>query len=395
MAVGAAALAPHATEAAQASVDDIRIGRHGDATRVVIDLSEPVSYRYIRLGEPPRLAIDLPDVDWTVGADAARTVGLIKGFRFGQPRPGVSRIVLDVAQPFAINRVFELPPNGTRGHRIVTDLVEKPLNGRHHRFAEAITPATARPGTQAAAVMVVRPPARKPPLPPDERIIVIDPGHGGVDPGAIGSTTNILEKEVALRMGLALRKRLEATGRYKVIMTRDADEIVRLRDRLQIARQSEGELFISLHADSLVQAPGVRGASVYTLSERASNDEAARLARKENRADILAGVDLSDQEDIVTEILIDLAQRDANNKSVRFAEVLVEELGVATSMAKRHRAQAGFVVLKSPDMPSVLVELGYLSNPADEKALADDAHIARLAAAVAQAVDVYFGVGPS
>jgi N-acetylmuramoyl-L-alanine amidase len=393
--VGAAGPALRDASAAEVSVDDIRIANHGDATRVVIDLSEPVGYRYISLGQPPRLAIDLPDVDWTVGEDASRTVGLIKGFRFGQPRPGVSRIVLDVAQPFAIDRMFELPPNGTRGHRIVTDLVEKPVNGQHHQFNNAIAPAAAPGDTQAAAMVVIRPPARKPPPPAEEPIIVIDPGHGGIDPGAIDSTTNILEKEVNLRMGLALRARLEATGRYKVIMTRDTDRIVRLRDRLQIARQSEGELFISLHADSLARAPDVRGASVYTLSERASTDEAARLARRENRADILAGVDLSDQADVVTEILIDLAQRDANNKSVSFADLLVEELNGATKMAKRRRAQAGFVVLKSPDMPSVLIELGYLSNAADAKALADDAHIARLAAAVAQAVDVYFGVGPS
>jgi N-acetylmuramoyl-L-alanine amidase len=228
-----------------------------------------------------------------------------------------------------------------------------------------------------------------------ERIIVIDPGHGGVDPGAIGSTSNILEKEVALRMGLALRDQLEATGRYRVIMTRDEDRIVRLPDRLQIARESQGELFISLHADSLVSAPEVSGASVYTLSEPASNDEPARLASKQNRADILAGIDLSNQEDIVPEIPIDLAQRDASNKSIRLAELLVQELNGATKIAKRRRAQAGFVVLKSLDMPSVLIELGYLSNPADEKALADDAHIARLATAVARAVDAYFGVGPS
>jgi N-acetylmuramoyl-L-alanine amidase len=393
--VGAAGLALRDAKAADATVDDIRIASHGDATRVVIDLSKPVSYRYIRLGQPPRLAIDFPDVDWSVGADASRAVGLVKGFRFGEPRPGIARIVLDVAQPFAIDRMFELPPNGRRGHRIVTDLVEKPVNGRHHPLPGRITPAATPGDAQAAAVMVIRPPAKKPPPPLDDRIIVIDPGHGGVDPGAIGSTTNILEKEVALRMGLALRQKLEATGRYKVIMTRDEDRIVRLRDRLQIARQSQGELFVSLHADSLARAPEVRGASVYSLSERASNDEAARLARKENRADILAGVDLSNQEDVVTEILIDLAQRDANNKSVTFAELLVETLNGATKMAKRRRAQAGFVVLKSPDMPSVLVELGYLSNAADEKALADDAHIARLAAAVARAIDLYFGVGPS
>jgi N-acetylmuramoyl-L-alanine amidase len=394
-AMGLAGLILGEARAGEASVDDIRLAKHGEATRVVIDLSKPVSYRHVSLGEPPRLAIDLPEVEWTLDDDASRAVGLVQGFRFGQPRPGVSRIVLDVAQPFEIDRVFELPPSGTHGHRIVTDLVKVPLNGRHQRINGKIATVAAPAETQAAAVVVVWPPARKPAPPVDQRIIVIDPGHGGVDPGAIGSATKLLEKEVALRMGLALRAQLEATGRYKVVMTRTDDRIVRLRDRLQIARQSRGELFISLHADSLTRAPAVSGASVYTLSERASNDEGARLARRENRADILAGIDLSDQADIVTEILIDLAQRDANNKSVRLAEVLVEELKGTTKMAKRRRAQAGFVVLKSPDMPSVLVELGYLSNRADEKAVADDAHIARLAAAVAHAVDLYFGVGSS
>lgn len=191
-------------------------------------------------------------------------------------------------------------------------------------------------------------------------------------------------------MGLELRKRLEATGRYKVVMTRDSDRIVRLRDRLLVAREREGELFLSLHADSLKKAPDVGGASIYTLSERASNDEAARLASKENRAGILAGVDLSEQEDIVTEILIDLAQRDANNKSIRIAELLVEELGNVAKLAKRRRSQAGFVVLKSPDMPSVLIELGYLSNGTDEKALGDPAYLAKLAAAMVRATDRYF-----
>jgi N-acetylmuramoyl-L-alanine amidase len=385
------ALLPGQATAADPSIEDIRIASHGHITRVVIDLSDQVNYQHIALGQPPRLAIDLPQVDWTLGDEASKAVGLIKGFRFGHPSPGVSRIVLDMAQPFEIDRIFELPPNGERGHRVVTDLIELPVNG-------AVNGASTGPGSNGphdAAMVVVRPPARKPAPPPEKRIIVIDPGHGGVDPGAIGSAMKILEKNVALRTGKALRNRLEATGRYRVIMTRSDDQIVRLRDRLRIARESGGELFISLHADSLVQAPNIRGASVYTLSERASNDEAARLARKENRADILAGIDLSNQEDIVTEILIDLAQRDANNRSIELAEALVEQLGDATTMARRRRAQAGFVVLKSPDMPSVLVELGYLSNAADEKALADDAHVAALAGAIARAIDLYFGVGSS
>jgi N-acetylmuramoyl-L-alanine amidase len=377
--------------AADPSVEAIRIASHGHITRVVIDLSDQVDYQHIALGQPPRLAIDLPKVDWTLGDDASKAVGLIKGFRFGHPSPGVSRIVLDMAQPFEIDRIFELPPNGGRGHRVVTDLIELPIDGT----VNGAIAAAGSNGPQSAAMVVVRPPARKPSPPPEKRIIVIDPGHGGVDPGAIGSAMKILEKNVALRTGKALRNRLEATGRYRVIMTRSDDRIVRLRDRLKIARESGGELFISLHADSLVQAPHIGGASVYTLSERASNQEAARLARKENRADILAGIDLSNQEDIVTEILIDLAQRDANNRSIELAEALVQQLGDATKMARRRRAQAGFVVLKSPDMPSVLVELGYLSNAADEKALADDAHIAALAGAIAQAIDLYFGVGSS
>lgn len=227
-----------------------------------------------------------------------------------------------------------------------------------------------------------------------ERIIVIDPGHGGFDPGAIGGTSELLEKEVALRAGLAVRDRLEATGRYQVIMTRDHDRFVPLPDRLEIARQSQGELFVSLHADSLVSAPQVSGASVYTLSPHDSSDDPARLVSEESGAHVLAGMDLSPQENIAPETMIDLAERDTIRGSVRLAELLVQELNGATKMLKLQPAQAGFVVLTSPEMPSVLVELGYLSNPADEQALADDAHIARLATAVARAIDAYFEAGP-
>ena len=228
-----------------------------------------------------------------------------------------------------------------------------------------------------------------------EPMIVIDPGHGGFDPGAISSTSTILEKEVALRMGLALRDELEASGRYRVIMTRDEDRFVQLQDRLRIASQSGGELFISLHADSVANSPEVSGASVYTLSERASGGGLPRLASKENGDEILAGIDLSKQESTVPEMLIDVAERSANNGSIILAELLVQGLSSATKMIKQRPAQADFVVLRSPDMPSVLIELGYLSNPADEKALADDTHIVKVAIAVARAIDAYFAVGSS
>jgi len=225
-------------------------------------------------------------------------------------------------------------------------------------------------------------------------MIVIDPGHGGIDPGASGRE-GTYEKNVVLNTALELRRQLVNSGRYDVILTRDDDTFVRLRDRLQIARASGGHLFLSLHADSLSTNKDVRGAAVYTLSNKASNEEAERLATTENRADILGGIDLSHHEPLVTEILIDLAQRDANNKSLKIADILVAELGDVTKLLRRSRQQAGFVVLKSPDMPSALIELGYLSNVEDERRLSDQDHLSDLSKAIVKAIDRYFGAPPS
>jgi N-acetylmuramoyl-L-alanine amidase len=389
------------TARAQATVRDIRIAPHEDSVRVVLELSRQVAFQYLTLEDPPRLAIDLPEVAWLVPeSEGTRQIG-INGYRFGLYRPGVSRMVVDVAQPFAIRRVFELPGAPT-GHRIVFDLaigvqVQDPqltLAGATPHADAAGAPvngtANGEPATlpeQLAAITPYRLPHKK----PEPRVIVIDPGHGGVDPGAIG-VTGVREKDVVLAMGRELRRQLEATGRYQVVMTRERDQIVRLRDRIRIGREGKGELFVSLHADSLVRAPAIDGALVYALSEKASTREAARLAAKENRADILAGVDLTDHEEVVTAILIDLAQRDTNNKSMRFADILMGKLASVTELTRSRPSQAGFVVLKSPDTPSVLVELGYLSNREDERALTDPAHLARLAKAVVDAIDDYFEV---
>lgn len=392
------ALAP-AIAWADATVRDIRLAAADEGVRVVIDLSRPVDYRHLRLENPPRLAIDLPEVAWLVPESIGQqSVGMVTGYRFGRFRPGVSRIVLDVAAPFEIRKIFELPPNETHGYRIVTDIVAAPHGAAPARYANGLAqPANgenglglgAESGAQQAALTVVQPPPSKPRQPGSKRVVVIDPGHGGVDPGAIGASGSY-EKDIVLQVGLELRRQLEATGRYEVVMTRREDTTVRLRDRLEIARTSRGELFLSLHADSLVQAPKVRGAAVYTLSEEASNAEAARLASKENRADILGGIDLSDHEEIVTQILIDLAQRDANNRSIQVAEMIVDELAAVSEMVRRRRQQAGFVVLKSPDMPSVLLELGYLSNASDERRLSEEQHVRELARAIVRAVDRYF-----
>jgi N-acetylmuramoyl-L-alanine amidase len=262
--------------------------------------------------------------------------------------------------------------------------------------------APSSPRTQAAAVV---PPASLPtaPTPPARgkttagpRLVVIDAGHGGVDPGA-ESVAGYFEKEVTYAASIAVKQALDGSGRYRVVLTRASDDFVVLGDRVKLGRQAAGELFISLHADSTADGPmtaagrSARGATVYTLSGKASDAQAERLARKENRADLLGGVSLADQDADVAGILADLTMRETMNQSNRFAATVVRELesaGIRT-VANPHRS-AGFAVLKAPDMPSILVEMGYLSDSSDSKLLADPAHQRRFAQAMLRAVDRYF-----
>lgn len=405
---------------AEGTVRDVSLLPHGDGVRVVVDLGRRIPFEQSTLDGPPRLVIDLPDVSWQLprqrGAHAYR---IVKGFRFGKLKDGVSRLVIDVDRPFKIDKVFELPPSDTSGYRIVTDLLPLPRGTAMVPQRMSSTPVNAadsppwrprakpretetaaqsasvsdRAGVRQREVIGRRTtsyvPEPKPRLTVAKRMIVLDPGHGGIDPGASGKK-GTYEKNVVLNMALQLRRQLLDSGRYDVVLTRGDDSFVRLRDRLQIARASAGHLFLSLHADSLAKAGEVHGAAVYTLSEKASSEEAARLATKENQADILGGIDLSHHEPIVTQILIDLAQRDANSKSLRFADILVEELSDVTKMLRKKQQQAGFVVLKSPDMPSALIELGYLSNSKDEKRLNDPNHLVDLGRALMNAIDRYF-----
>ena len=221
-----------------------------------------------------------------------------------------------------------------------------------------------------------------------KRIIVVDPGHGGPDPGTIG-VNGTYEKHITLAMAKEIKNQLEQTGRYKVVLTRDRDIFLRLRDRVAHAREAEADLFLSIHADSIADG-SARGPSVYTLSEKASDREAAELAEKENKADVIAGLDLSHETPEVGSILIDLAQRETMNRSAHFAAGLVGEIRKEASVLRNTHRFAGFAVLKAPDVPSVLVELGFLSNPAEEKALASRAYRVKLAQAVARATDRFF-----
>jgi N-acetylmuramoyl-L-alanine amidase len=250
------------------------------------------------------------------------------------------------------------------------------------------------PPPQVANVPAVATPRPAPPIPAPrkgdtKRTIVIDAGHGGVDPGAVGAT-GTHEKDVTLAMAREVRRQLEATGRYRVVMTRDDDSFVRLRDRVNKARAANADLFMSIHADSMGRGD-TRGASIHTLSETASDAEAAALAARENRADVIAGVDLSGENKDVATILIDLAQRETMNRSATFAGILVNELGREIQLlpTNPHRF-AGFAVLKAPDIPSVLIELGYLSNRQDEMLLTRPHHRAKVAAAVVKSVNAFF-----
>jgi N-acetylmuramoyl-L-alanine amidase len=249
-------------------------------------------------------------------------------------------------------------------------------------------------GVSSTEVAVVTVPAVLPPGQPvagdDARIptIVLDPGHGGKDPGAIGAN-GTMEKDVNLQMAKQLKALLEATGRYKVVLTRTDDRLLPLRQRIEIARAAKADLFISMHADHN-EKTDLRGASVYTLSETASDAEAAAVAARENKDGAITGVDLTTQSATVTSILIDLAQRETKNLSARFASLLTDQLAERTLVLRDSHRFAGFVVLKALDVPSVLLELGYLSNPDDEAALSSKRHRRVVAKAIRDAIDRYF-----
>lgn len=377
---------PAICAAGQPSVLDVRLGVHPDMTRVVIDLTEAPGYRIFTLADPYRVVIDLTEVSWKLPDDRVpEGRGVVQALRYGLFAPGTSRVVLDLAGPTRIRDVQLLPAASAMPIRLVVDLEE--VDDARFRAALHSAPIVSSPAMATPAALVLPPP--KPEPAGDERpLIAIDAGHGGVDPGAIG-TSGVYEKEITLAMARELKKQLEKTGRYRVLLTRDSDVFVRLRDRIAIARAAGADLFISLHADAHPTGD-LRGASVYTLSEQASDAEAAALARQENKADLIAGIDLSNENEIVTNILIDLAQRETKNLSVRFASLLVDELKRDTLLLRNSHRFAGFAVLKAPDVPSVLVELGYLSSDKDEAQLRSAKHRAKLGGAIVRAIDGFF-----
>ncbi len=374
-----AAIAPLHEAAAKPTVIAVRIGEHPFKTRFVIELSERVTFRAFTLAAPDRVVVDLPEVDWRVPGDTVRKGGLITDLRYGLFADGASRVVLDVSAPAQVTKSFRLEPRGGKGHRLVIDIT---------RIGAAGMQGAARIRGPTPPAKPARPVA-KPARPAGARkLIAIDPGHGGVDPGATG-ISGVREKALMLTQARELKRRLEATGRFRVVLTRHRDAFIRLRKRIAIARRAGADLFISLHADTIAN-PKVRGGSIYTLSERASDREAAALAAKENKADMIAGVDLAGRDREVASILINLAQRNSQTETAKVAKILTAELSKTMKLLRRTHRFAGFAVLKAPDIPSVLVELGYLSNPVDERNLRRLKHRAKVARAFVRAVDGYF-----
>ena len=376
-----------------ASITSIRIGDHGSQTRFVMELSDSASadYRVFTLSDPYRVVIDIKGVPFNLVEEPARKgVGLVSGYRYGRFQADTYRVVIDTGQPVAVSRDFVLDPQAGFGRRIVLDLAPTDLATFAARAGtpESEKAAAAEAAQEMAAVSAVpvSPPASRLER---RRVVVIDAGHGGVDPGTHGRS-GVQEKDVVLTFAKRLGDTLRSSGRYDVYLTRDSDMFLPLRRRVAIARQHKADLFISIHADS-IQKPTVRGMSVYTLSETASDKEAAALARKENQSDLIAGLDLQGESPEVTGILIDLAQRETKNYASRFAKSVVDYASQNTATLDPAHRFAGFVVLKAPDVPSVLIELGFLTNSQDEKQLTSPAWHSKMALSLSRAVDRYFG----
>jgi N-acetylmuramoyl-L-alanine amidase len=375
---------------------DARLGGDDQKTRLVVDLSRKVEISAFTIADPYRVIVDLPDVSFDLPAAAGRLGrGLVTTYRYGLIGPGKARIVLDTRGPVAIERSFVLAEFDDQPARLVIDIVASDrASVQKDGSAQKAVAVMAPPAPLAAAP---RPIEQKTPFASEGRpAIVIDPGHGGGDSGA-HSANGDEEKAVVLAVAHRLREKLERLGRFRVVMTRTDDGFVSLADRVKIARDNQAALFISVHADFLSKREGdARGATVYTVSDRASDAEAARLAEKENKAGLIAGMDLSAQSDDIVNILYDLTHRETKNFSSLFQRTLVAQMkagGVLTHQDSMR--SAGFVVLKAPDIPSVLVELGYLSNPEDTKNLISDAWRDRAADSMVTAIQAFFATRPA
>jgi N-acetylmuramoyl-L-alanine amidase len=378
------------------AASEARLAGDGKQTRFILDLDQPISVHAFALADPYRVVMDLPQITFQLPSGIGGTGrGLIKAFRYGLVMPGGSRIVFDLTGPAKITNASVLQAVNGQPARLVLELEEVDRT----TFVQSLAPES-RPELRPAiadtkeAVVSTAPAKLEAPAsqssPSDTRpVIVIDPGHGGPDNGTQWDGAS--EKTIVLAFAAALRDRIEKSGKYRVVMTRTDDTFIPLDDRVKFARSHSASLFVSIHADALPRHEGdAQGATIYTLSDRASDAEAEKLAEAENRADAIGGVNLTEEPTEVADILIDLAQRETRTFSNRFARLLMGDMKTVTRMHKNPLKSAGFRVLKAPDVPSVLVELGYVSNKDDLEHLQSDNWRSRTVGSVAHAIDTFF-----
>jgi len=367
-----ATLLPHAARAVD--VRDVRLWSGPDNTRVVVDLSGTAQHSLLILHNPERVVLDVSGARLGKSARTAPAgAGAVKRVRMSHSASGSLRLVLDLSRPVQA-KSFLTAPNSHYGYRLVVDLagasrvVDKPINDKPIKAKHA--PSDAR-----------------------DLIIAIDAGHGGEDPGAIGKN-GTREKDVVLAIARELALKINREAGMKAVLTRGGDYFVPLRDRMRRARAQQADLFVSIHADS-IRDRSIDGSSVYILSQRGATDEASRwLAERENASDLIGGVSLDDKDDVLASVLLDLSQSASLNASQVAAERVLHQLTQAGEVRKHEVQQARFMVLKSPDIPSMLVETAYISNPQEEQRLRTAAHQARLAAAIHQGVRDYFYANP-
>jgi len=369
------------------AVELLKIQTNSDSETIIINAKNLDRYKVFTVPEPDRLVIDIPQVAGKNNVSLADDYDgkIIKSARFGQFDKKTSRFVFDLnTQVKVLSKKAE---SGSLHVEISSEVrgqrseVSKKEVGNH-----ILTTKNLKPKAQS-----LKPPTTNPKTPkptPQIPTIAIDAGHGGVDSGAVGEG-GTYEKDIVLQYAKVLREKLMKSGKYRVILTRDSDIFIPLRGRVAIARKAGANLFVSIHADSADDG-SARGLSVYTVSETASDKEAEALAARENKSDIIGGMDLSDERPEVADILISLAQRATKNSSAFFADLLVLALGDRVHLLPNTHRFAGFAVLKAPDIPSVLVEVGFISHPKQEKELKSESYRDKVTSGIAAGIDNYF-----
>ena len=362
-----------AMPAGAVEVHALRLWPSPEGTRAVLDLSASTQHSVLVLKNPDRIVLDVAGARLAPGWRAPAGIGVVKQVRLGRRSSGELRIVFDLSRPIR-PKSFLATPNERYGYRLVLDL------GSPTGAAGPAPPETPVRAEHA------RPEAR-------DLIIAIDAGHGGEDPGAIGKY-GTREKDVVLAIARALAQRVDGEPGMRAVLTRDGDYFVPLRDRMRRARAQQADLFVSIHADS-IRDRSVDGSSVYILSQHGATTEAARwLAERENASDLIGGVSLENKGDVLASVLLDLSQTASLTASHTAAEHVLHQLNLVGEVRKPLVQQAGFMVLKSPDIPSMLIETAYISNPLEEQRLRGLAHQAKLAAAIHQGLRQYFYSDP-